>query len=200
MILELLNISIGQVFVVVDLLAEHLPQVLVWSLVFACDEFLWELVHEVSSHTYHLSLIELVLDPREILGVILTDVSFQVFILTLQHHVGLCIERLGPSILLIQLLVLRELVALLDLCFLLQDSTKHLLLVEESLNRLSFDGEQILRQRVQYVWVLYYLPLELVECFKDWEWLDNGLLSLDQILISYKHGLVCCLLYLTLRW
>ena len=40
MILELLNISIGQVFVVVDLLAEHLPQVLVWSLVFACDKFL----------------------------------------------------------------------------------------------------------------------------------------------------------------
>ena len=130
MILELLDVPVGQVCVIVDLLTEHFSEMLVGCLVFASDKFLRELVHEVCGHTYHFCLVELILDLREVLRMVLTNVSLQVLVLTFQHHVDRCVEGFAPPILLIELLMLRELVTLLDLSFLLQYSTQHLLLVE----------------------------------------------------------------------
>ena len=91
---------------------------LVWLLVFASNQLLRELVHEVGCHSYNFGLIKLILDLREVYVVILIDIPSEIVILVLEHGVQSGIHVCGLLFLLVQLLVLRELVTLLYLCFL----------------------------------------------------------------------------------
>ena len=57
MVLEEIDIPTGQIFLIADLLVEHLPQVLVRLLVLVFHQPLTELIHEVCSHSHDFGLI-----------------------------------------------------------------------------------------------------------------------------------------------
>ena len=139
---------------------------LVWLLVFASNQLLRELVHEVGCHPDNFGLVKLILDLREVYVVILIDIPSKIVILVLEHGVQSGIHVCGLLFLLVQLLVLRELVTLLYLGFLQQHSRQHHLFVEVCLYLFSLDCKKTLRERIHVIGVLNDLPLELVKRVK----------------------------------
>lgn len=97
---ELLIVPARQVLLIVNLLAEHLLEVLVGCLVLSSHQFLTELVHKVSGHPYDFGLIKVILDPLEVVIVVLVDIPLQVFILPFQHHVHIGIHGFHALVLL----------------------------------------------------------------------------------------------------
>ena len=145
MIFEKVDVPTRQIGLVINLLVEHFSQKLIRLLLFVVDEALGELVHEVGSHAHDFSLIHLLFHVSEVDLSVVLDVALNILVLCLDLDVvgGLSWGR--P--IRIRMLLLSELVALLDLGLLEEDSTKHLVTVEERLHLLSLDCEKAFLQR-----------------------------------------------------
>ena len=87
MVFEQIDISAGQILIIVDLLMKHLSQMLIRLLIFILDESLRELVHEIGGHTHDLRLIHRLLNLAVVGCGIVTDISLQVLILCFHLHI-----------------------------------------------------------------------------------------------------------------
>ena len=171
---------------------------LVWLLVLVFNKPLWELVHEVCCHTHNFGLIHCLLNFGIIYVWIFCNVPLQILVLCLHLDVvGWCCWSCSVDL---SVLILRVLIAFLDLGLFKEHTPNHRVLVKESLYFLCLHGKQSLKQwGIDAAWSSSNKHrLESVEGIDEWKWLHFLLRSCTTSSILPTTN--TCLLALVQGW